>query len=508
MVKSIQNPSPASVSFQATDATLKTITALSKNEVLIFDFDETLFLRNSTEEYLNSLQPKFLGALVLFALSFIKPWNWIPSPKFRGDISRDWFRIVISTILFPWTPLVWRSKAKRLARDFANQELLQAAKVSQISHVVVASNGYRFIIQPIVDCLPLPMQPAIACRFWQGVQDRFRGKLALVTDELGPSVLARAAVVTDSEDDLPLLRKASKPCLTLWPEAKYMRAMGKIYFPFFYTEKVKQLNRNYLKKVILAEDLVFLCLATTWISPSPLLHAISMAFLMSAFWCVYEIGYMENDLIAEKLESTPNLTDSYLRNKDRIDLYQPWIWVVLFSIPGVILLQLANINPAWNLLAFNDAMQSLDYAISTIELGKWMAFLLFVRFTFWVYNYVNKSTRIWLYPLLQIYKSFGFLVLTMTNLVGSMFFAAQTLSRWICYFVYRYSKGSWYKVGQILRFCIFALLMMAVAFGINDFRILLNWQAACIFVYAVIKATREMRVIVKDLGLITDPSKS
>jgi len=508
MTQKTENIAYTDVVCQPAEKTFTAISSIASGETVIIDFDETLFLHNSTEEYLNSLQPRFLGALLLFALSFLKPWNWLMPKPYRGEVSRDWFRVILATILFPWTPFLWQRKAKKYSLDWCNKSLFSALASMTESPIIIASNGFEFIIAPVIQHWDLPVDQVIACRFWRGVSDRFTGKLALVTDALGQDTLKNALVITDSEDDLPLLRSVGKPCLTRWPEARYRRAMGDIYFPFFYTEKVKQLNRNYLTKVILAEDLVFLMLCTSWLSPNPVLHGISMAFLMTAFWCVYEVGYMENDLVAEQLESTPTLAQTYLDNKDRINLIQPWYWAVLFSIPGVLLLQAAQFPLAWSLKPLVESFQNLDWLAAIADTAKWMAFLLLVRFTFWVYNYVNKPTRIWLYPLLQVYKCFGFLVLATTNLIGSMFFAAQTLSRWICYFVYRYSKGSWYKVGQILRCVIFALLVVAVAFGLNDFSLLASWQLGVIFTYVVIKSIREMKLVIKDFGMINDPSKS
>lgn len=43
----------------------KLVETASSNSLIILDFDETLLLRNSTAEYLNSLRPRIIGLLLL-----------------------------------------------------------------------------------------------------------------------------------------------------------------------------------------------------------------------------------------------------------------------------------------------------------------------------------------------------------------------------------------------------------------------------------------------------------
>ncbi len=489
------------------DQAIFAIKAAGVENAVILDFDETLFLRNSTEEYLNSLQPRFLGALLLLILSFIKPWQWLPRP-IRGNISRDWLRVLIATLLFPWTPMLWKFRSKRLAGLYGNPLLLDALRANPRASVIIASNGFDFIIRPIVEKLDLPVKQLIACRFWHGSADRKRGKKALLTDVLGSAVLAQSVVITDSIDDEILLQAVATPCLTQWPEATYIKAMGDFYIPFFYTDRVKQPGEQYIVKVILAEDLLFVVLCTSWLSNHPVVHAVGMTFLMAAFWCIYEVGYMENDVVAEKLEATPKLSSTYLKYKSRISFWQPWIWALLFSLPGMAFLQIAKGDFQWTLATIGNSFDQIDDEQMLQALGAWAVLLVALRLTYLVYNYANKPTRVWLYPVLQGYKCFGFLAVTSTNLIGSLLFLALCLSRWMLYLIYRYGKGSWYKVGQVLRCLIFASLVLTAAIGTQDISLLLSWQAWTILILTCLKAQREFRSIVKELGWITDPARS
>ncbi len=202
--------------------TIDLIETAPENTPIIVDFDETLFLRNSTEEYLNTLQPRVIGAVLLGLLGYLKPWNWLPG-SFKGEISRDWLRVVISTLLFPWTLFLWSWRAQQLAHVQGSSDLLQAIATSS-SRVIVATKGFAFIVSPLLKHLSLPMNThnnLIACRFWKGIVDRQVDKKERVIAALGADTLKRAIVVTDSTDDASLLSSVAKPCLVVWPKAKY-----------------------------------------------------------------------------------------------------------------------------------------------------------------------------------------------------------------------------------------------------------------------------------------------
>ena len=472
---------------------------------IIVDFDETLFLRNSTEEYLSTLQPRAIGVILLALLSFVKPWNWLPS-SIKGNVSRDWVRVVVATLFFPWTPILWQWRAKNLAHSHANTTLIEALTKKSNSQVILATQGFDFIVSPIAKHLPLTLNQVIACRFWQGAIDRKNGKDTLVRKALGEDTVARSMLITDSTDDIPLLSSVSIPCLTIWPEAEYVTAMADAYIPFLYIERVKHKDRNYFIKVILADDLLFLVLTLSWLSNNPIMHAISMTFLMFSFWCIYEFGYMENDLIAERFEKSPQLSEAYQKYKKKINVWQPWIWAIILAIPGIFLLELSKIPP--ESLSFDSELLSTDLVTFLTYGLSWLGLLLLVRVSFWIYNHVDKQTRIWLYPILQIYKCFGFLFVTVGNVIATMFFSAQVLSRWIPYIIYRYAKVNFSEIapvwiiGNLFRFLVFGFLLVAYALGSQNFSILLSWQTLVILIYCLVRSYRGLWQLVSQAHLI------
>ena len=189
------------------------------NTTIILDFDETLLLRNSTAEYINSLRPRLVGFVLVGLIDLIKPWVWLPHP-YQDDRVRDWFAVVIPTILLPWTLLFWQRKAKQLAAKYNNTELIWAVNSNTEVTIIVASLGFRFVIDPILKHLPIKYDLLVSCRFWRA-GDRTVGKLLMMQQVLSESQIKSSILVTDSKDDLPLLQVVDRPCFVIWPLAKY-----------------------------------------------------------------------------------------------------------------------------------------------------------------------------------------------------------------------------------------------------------------------------------------------
>ena len=481
---------------------VKIIETAPDSTPILVDLDETLFLRNSTEEYLNTLQPRVLGWLLLTLLNFIQPWNWLPG-EIKGEVSRDWIRVVVATLLFPWTLILWQGRAKHLAQTYANTTLIKALTQNANSRVILATLGFYFIVNPLSKHLPITLEDVIACRFWQGGIDRKRGKDYLVTASLGEDEVARSIAVTDSTNDNPLLASVAIPCLVIWQEAEYVPAMADVYIPFLYLERVKRPGKNYFLKVILLDDFFVLILALSWVSSQPILHAISMLFLMLSFWYIYELGYVENDLIAEKFEKNPKLSEAYHRYKKRINIWEPWVWAIILTIPGFIILELTKVISSNISFTAAVSLLNLNTVLHNIEL--WIGFLVVTRVSFFIYNYVDKETRTWLYLVLQGYKCFGFLIVTQTNAIGAMLFASKVISPWTSYFIYRCVKSGWTEKlpMDVFRTLLFGLLIISITLGTQNTSILASWQTLVIFIFFVSKGRSQFWKVMRQVRLIS-----
>lgn len=478
------------------------IETASDSTPIIVDLDETLFLRNSTQEYLDTLRPRILGYLLLALLNFLKPWNWLPG-KIKGEVSRDWVKVFVATLLFPWTLILWEWRAKELAQAYVNTILLDALTKKANSRVIVATQGFDFIVRSLCKHFPIEFHRVIACRFWQGAIDRERGKYSLVSAFLTKDELNRAIAITDSTDDNPLLASVATPCLVTWPEANYVSALANIYIPFLYLERAKRPGNQYFLRKIVYDDFLILILGMSWVNKQPLIHATGMFFLLLSFWCIYELGYVENDIVAERFEKQPTLSATYQQYINRINVWQAWIWAVTFAVPGVIILELAKVISIDVSLA--SIVSTLDLQTALINMVFWIGLLLVVRLTFFIYNYIDKQTRTWLHFVLQTYKYFGFLVVTKTNIIGSMLFVAQVVSVWIPYFVHRYTKSKWPEElpHEMLRVFLFGFLVIAITLGTQNISILISWQTLVIFVWYAYRARRRLLKLVREIHPIS-----
>ena len=137
--------------------TLEQLSQVTPETPIIVDFDETLLLRNSTEEYLNSLKPQMVAVVLLLVLEKLKPWCWLPTLQRRPE-ARDWFRVVIATLLFPWTLLLWPKYARKLAQTQSNLHLVEAFKQKPQMEVIVATQGFQPIVQPILSAMSVKVE--------------------------------------------------------------------------------------------------------------------------------------------------------------------------------------------------------------------------------------------------------------------------------------------------------------------------------------------------------------
>src|SRR5258707_2301920 len=72
---------------------------------LLVDVDETLYLRNSTEDFIDCAWPGLVALLLLRVLDVLKPWRLT-----GGSDTRDTWRVCAISTFFPWTRWRWRAK--------------------------------------------------------------------------------------------------------------------------------------------------------------------------------------------------------------------------------------------------------------------------------------------------------------------------------------------------------------------------------------------------------------
>ncbi len=487
---------------QRPEDALATLRNAAAETLVIVDLDETLFLRNSTEEYLNSVYPRVAGAVVLMGVKALKPWRFLPKRLRSEKISRDWCLVVAVTLLFPWTLLIWQWRAKALAQAYWNQPLVQVIRQNPQADIVVATLGFDLIVNPLLKHLPVKLSQAtaenvIACRFWQGAQDRCLGKLALLQKALGSAAVAGAIAITDATHDAPLLDHVKTPYLVVWPDAEYVPALSDVYLPLFYSEKIKNPNSGHFVRRILLVHWAFLAIALSFLSPHPILNAVCLLALVVSYWCVYEIGYQDNDIVGEKYEKKPILSTAYLGRTRQIILSKtpaPWVWAIAIAMPALLLIEMAKRSgslPA----AFAEILQSPQVLV--FDLVIWIGFLIAVRLTFWLYNQFNEEARMWIYPLLQVQKFFGFTLLLGINSVGAMLLMALTVGRWLHYVIYRCGGDRWQFPLNLSCLVLFVMMLFAAFLGSGTPADFMTWQAAIALAYCTLRSAKQAIAIVQ-----------
>lgn len=380
---------------------------------VIVDLDETLFLRNSTEEFLRLARPVIFAEILLRCLDLVRPWRWL-----GGHTCRDSWRVMFVSVFLPWTHARWRRECAIQVPRQVNAPLRDAL-ASASGPIIIASNGYRRLIRPMLPFLGLPHATLVACELLR-LSHRRDGKLALVLSHLESDLVARSIVVTDSLDDRKLLEQCAVPCLVKWDGAKFRPAVkNRIYFPGDYLGKVKQPNSFARQRLVKETLAIWLIAAFTNEAPGPALLA-GLVLLFLSFWSIYEAGYHDNDRCAARYEDDPCLTAEAMAFQDPWFEWKTWISAALFGIGGILLIS------GWD--------RPVAFLI-------WAATLLALRATFWLYNRIDKDTRIWLYLPLQWFRYTAFVGLVAIGPVGWAISLSMIIPAWMDYVNYRYGRS-------------------------------------------------------------------
>jgi len=433
---------------------------------ILLDLDETLYLRNSTEDFIDTARPRLLGLLLMRVLDVVKPWRWT-----GGEVTRDVWRVRLIYMCLPWTGSRWKNRVAGLARNFTNLRLMAAVKTPG-AKPIIATAGFQPIVAPLVAALGLPNAQIVAARL-STFADRRNGKLHRVVDVLGKDTVHRALVLTDSPQDLTLLDACARPLRAVWPEARHRSALSGVYLPGQYLTQVKRPGARYIVRGILQEDFAFWVLSSIALATLPVLHVVGLAFLSISFWAIYERGYVDNDLIAAQFEASPKLTAEFHQHAVATPQWQPWLWAFACGAVAIAALRWPQLPTLGDFI-------------------KWSAVLLATHAWFALYNRLDKDTRVWLFVGLQFARSAAFLVLVPIEQVGAAALGAHVLAKWVPYFVYRLGGKTWPEMPfHLIRLMFFAVLALILAFA-NGIALLVSWTALALLTWNLFRARREL----------------
>jgi hypothetical protein len=424
---------------------------------LLLDFDETYWLRNSTEAFLDSVRPAWPAAILLRVLDGLRPWQLLPGPD-KAHVWRDWLRVMLVVVLFPWSLPRWRRQATALGPRWLNPVLAGHVARAPADRRWIVTNGFRPIVAPLVAALEPGHRPMLlASPLLTGFAWRRLGKRAVAEAALGAETVAEAALVTDNDEDGPLLAAVGLPLHRKWPEARFEPAHRNAYLPFYYMERIKRPGGRHLQDVVVKDELVLLLICYLWASASlPALLAIVVLHL--SFWVIYEIVYVENDRVGERFEADPTLSAAFHDEPHRFSEPLAWLTGLAVGLLGVALLQLVPAPGGPGVvLGFGPVL----------GFGLWAAFLAALRATAWLYNHVDKQTRVPLYLALQAFKLLGLALFLPLPLAAAMLLAAHLAAVWLPYVAYRQrgaGTATWRAPNQLYRLALgLALALLLVA---------------------------------------------
>lgn len=445
----------------------------SETTLAVVDFDHTLIDGNSTELYLDSIRPRWLAGTIHALLWALAPWRWL------GDTPdqiryRDYIRVVVMTILFPWSPLRWQRLAPKIVARYGVTPLIEALRAPGAAPSHVMSLGFLFILRPLLKAMGLSAARVTGERFVGGPVVRLTGKDRLLQKAHDAADLARAITITDSRHDACLFPLVSQAWLILWPGRK-MLALSDVYVPLRYTAEGKYPGTSILRNQHFGEDLVVALLAFaltpsvftfTHVEPGGLLAAIgAVVLLMVSFFSVYEIGYFENDFVAARREGSPTLSGRYRAFARMPVAVGGWVWGVILGALGCGLASLVPGAPAWSW-----------------GMGAWLGLLIITRGLFFLFNRLGETSRVMVFPFLQVVKSGGMAVVFGLTSAGAVIVLSQVFRQTSNYMVYRHGGDTRRLRRQSHR------LVVAVVLGLALSTVdpaALSWQAPQIWLIAL-----------------------
>jgi FkbM family methyltransferase len=419
----------------ADDAALEAAAdALPPDALTVVDFDGTLLLQNSTHLYMQTLRPRFIGRPLISLLEMTQPWRLLPGPNPRW-IFRDWLRVLVVTVLLPWSPWLWRRACARIAREHKNAGLLRALASRPAGTVVVATYGFRFLVAPLLDAMGCSWQLRVAAPLLSGFRLRRIGKAEAVRRAVGSDVLRRSMLVTDSCDDRDFLPLCGQAYLVTTGEESPAMSNSGGYVPLQYLQHCKRGGENMILRTILFYDLFALFLAYGPASPRPLPCLIGLLFFQLAFWTIYELGNWENDVLGAAFEDKPHIPPGFDHWRERVRPRQAWLWATGLCVPCALCFAAVLTPPdggAWVTLPRPLMVASIFAAL--------LAYLIASRLCYAFYNRIDVRSRVFVYPLMQISKGVGLALLLPVAQAGFMFLVSVVLVRELRYVAYRYAK--------------------------------------------------------------------
>lgn len=397
---------------------------------VIIDFDHTLWLGNTTEQFINIATPKLPCEILDKVVS--KFWDKNLG-SLKQKIARDHLRVLVLVILTPWNLYRWKLFCRKNINKYWNKDLYDTIDESGKNKLVI-SLGFNILIKKILNIklgskFQMPLYASKLFDFSTNI--RKKGKVECIKDKVD---LSQSYTITDSIEDKNLLINSHSGILHRWAEPIFEKQLG--YYPFRYLIKGKYLNKGYLKNYIISQELVI------WL----FLFAYNLNFIVPAFCLffsfqlIYEIGYYENDFMGAKNESNPRLINNHINFYKYNIKFNAWFFSLFFMVVGLYILNVS------------------EFIKNTVI---WLAILVLLRIIFHLYNKSIPSKRKELYFFLQFFKNFSGIAILIPNIVGVVLAISNMLQHYIRYVIYR-THGNYDEFDNFLARIVFFICLMVI----------------------------------------------
>jgi hypothetical protein len=251
------------------------------------------------------------------------------------------------------------------------------------------------------------------------------------------------------------------------------RSLVGVYLPGDYLVQVKRPLQAGAFRRLLTDDLALWMLMSTPAFDLRFLCGVTAFFF--SLWSVYEIGYWENDVCAHRLEADPVVSPQFASFDTRRFALKAWMAAILLALAG-----------AW----------AVRPAACCVTAGEWLAALVALRAVYWLYNRIDKPTRVWLYLVLHVFRTLALGAVVPVDAVGMMAGVAQICARWQEYFWYRTAPTPggfrWRDTPvRLIQLLFFLLCLCALACARED---IWTWRSAALLGWSLLLARKDIRV--------------
>jgi len=203
------------------------------------------------------------------------------------------------------------------------------------------------------------------------------------------------------------------------------------HYPFEYCIYCKRNKNAGLPFLVdnLGDDLIIILIAFVPTLEAPISGAIGLSLLHVSLWMIYEVGYFENDLVSATLEEESKTPPKFAEFRRKFSEIAAWVYATIFGVAGIWAMVQAV---EWHF----SGTRASGFLIAAVI---WTGVLVTLRFIYWLYNHIDKMSRIFVYLPLQMLKyafPIGFISLAPA---GAALLFAQILRRWLPYVIYRYT---------------------------------------------------------------------